>query len=122
MKCWTFSGQGELNSCGYANNMCLFFSEFTLVFSFSVNLVLYMSFCCMTTDEYLSPLFLLIQQPDLQLPHHHLPFPLSYGAASFVVSGHQGVNVSEYHIGEWYLFQQLLTVNFLSPFNNAKSM
>ena len=72
------------------------------------------------TDEYLSPLFLLILQPDLQLPHHHLSFPLSYGAAGFIVSGHQGVDVSEDHIDDGHLLQQLLTVELLSAFNSAQ--
>lgn len=73
------------------------------------------------TDKYLSPLFLLILQPDLQLPHHHLSFPLSDGAAGFIVSGHQGVNVSEDHIDDGHLLQQLLTVELLSAFNTRQS-
>lgn len=52
-------------------------------------------------------------QPDLQLSNHHLTFPLSYGVASFIVSGHQGVNVSQDHINDWFLLQKLLVVKLL---------
>lgn len=73
-----------------------------------------------STEEYLSPLFLLILQPDLQLPHHHLSFPFGYGPAGFIVSGNQGVDVSQDHLDDWYLLRQLLTVRFLSAFNNVR--
>lgn len=65
-------------------------------------------------DEYLSPPLLLILQPDVQLPHHHLAFPLCYGAAGFIVSGHQGVDVSQDRVDSWYLIQLVqLTVELL---------
>lgn len=45
--------------------------------------------------HYLPPLIFLIQQPGLQLSHHDLPLPLSNGAASLIVSGHQVVDVRQ---------------------------
>lgn len=57
---------------------------------------------------YLSALFQVILQPDLQLSHHHLALPLSDGLASLVVSGHQGVDVCEYHVDDRHLLQLLL--------------
>lgn len=61
--------------------------------------------------EYLSPLLLFMLQPDLQLPNHHLTLPLSNGSASFVVSGHQRVDVGEDHIHNLHLL--LVAVEFL---------
>lgn len=52
---------------------------------------------------YLSVLVQVILQPDLQLSHHHLALPLSYGLASLVVSGHQGVYVCEDHVDDRHL-------------------
>ena len=72
-----------------------------------------------TDEEYLSPLLLLILQPDLQLPDHHLSFPFCNGAASFIMSGHQGVDVSQNHIDKWYVLY-LNTVKPLSVFDNVR--
>lgn len=43
--------------------------------------------------RYPSPLILFIQKPRLQLPHHHLPLPLSYRLTPLIMGGHQIVNV-----------------------------
>ncbi|TNN42607.1 hypothetical protein EYF80_047194 [Liparis tanakae] len=57
--------------------------------------------------------------PHLQLPHHHLSFPLRYGAAGFVVSGHQRVDVSQDHVDDRYLLKQILSAQLLLAVNQT---
>lgn len=51
--------------------------------------------CVHLTGHHLSPLILLVPEPGLQLPHHHLSLPLCYGTAFVIMSRNQIVDIRE---------------------------